>query len=177
MSTSATNKQIPDAAIMDHYNKQAYLGNRYNYILSYTAAGTGEVAQILLQNLAVVGSAFPAQNGAWKALFVDLRSITGLTASDVYTMKTYLNPTVSSVGTAQTPVNLRPASTNTSIATVHSAPSVSANGTLVETLASPALGTQMASNLIILDPGQSLLITLQTAISGVINAQIGWYEL
>jgi hypothetical protein len=171
--TPATNKQIPDHAILDHYNKQTYLGNKYSYTLSISAAGTSEVAEIYLANPAVITSAFPNQ----VALFVDLRRMSGLTASANNVMKMYLNPTISSPGTSRTPQNIRPASPNASIATLQSAPTASANGSLIEALSSPSFSTVLSNDLIILDPGQSILITIQTATSAVVVAELEWYEL
>jgi hypothetical protein len=168
----ATNKQIPDNAILDRFWKQCYLGNQYSYTLSVTAGGTSEVAEIYLANPAAT-NAFPNQT----ALFVFLRQMSGLTAAANNIMRTYLNPTISGAGTTKTAQNMRPGNSNTSIATLQSAPTASANGALIEALAGPAFTTVQAGSLLILDPGQSLLITIQTASSAVVDAQIGWFEL
>lgn len=171
--TPATNKQIPDNSILDHFNKQSYLGNRYSFILALTASGTTEVAQLLLSNPAVSSLAFPNQ----VALFVDLRRMAGMTASANNIMRVYLNPTASDVGAAQVEQNLRPASPNTATGVITSGPTVSANGVLIEALSTLNVSTVQSDNLVILDPGQSMLITIQTASSAVVNAQISWYEL
>lgn len=173
MATPATNRQIPDNAILDHFNKQVYLGNKFKYVLSSTAGGTSETAQLLLTNPAVTTAAFPNQ----VALFVDLRRLTGLTAASTNVMKVYLNPTVTGAGTPVVPLNLRPASSNVAVAALASGPTVSANGSLVEALAAGALASNSSNDLIILDPGKSLLITLQSPTSAVIDAELSWYEL
>lgn len=172
--TPATSRQIPDHAILDHFNKQHYLGNRYSFTQAFTASGTGEVAAIYLLNPAVTTTAFPNQ----VALFLDLRRLTGTVAADNQILRTYLNPTISSAGTAKTPLNMRPASSNTSVATLASAPTASANGTLVEALASGAFGSFQSTELIILDPGQGVLITYQaSASSDVVVPMIAWSEI
>lgn len=175
--TPATNRQLPDNAILDLFNKQTYLGNRYTFVMAFTAAGTTETVSLLLQNPAQTTVAFPSQGGP-SSLFVDLRRMSGITAiTSANIMRTYLNPTVTAVGTAKTPINMRKASPNTSIASLHSGPTISANGTLIEAISSANPETIASGDLIILDPGQSLLITLQTETSAVINAQLSWYEV
>lgn len=172
--TPATNKQVPDNAILDRFNKQIYLGNKYGYILNLTAGGTTEVSEIYLANPVSSSSSFPSGK---VSLFVDLRMLTPLSSAANNIMRVYLNPTVSVAGTTRTPVNMRPASPNVSVATLESAPTTTASGTLVESLASSTVASQTSSNLIILDPGQSMLITLQTTLAAVANLQIGWYEI
>ena len=170
----ATNRQVPDHAILDRYNKQAYLGNRYSFILPVTAGGTTEVAQIILSNPLLATTSFQNQVG----LFVDLRRLVSsnvTAASNV--MRMYLNPTVTSVGTPQTPQNMRPASPNVSASSLHSAPTISANGTLVEALSSGAFGTVQSEAIFIVDPGQTLLITVQTANGGIVVPAISWNEI
>src|ERR1700677_4454759 len=109
-----SNRQLPDHAILDMHGKQAYLGNQYSCFTSLTVGVTTEVGIFLLQNPAVTTSAFPAQ---YTSLFCDLRSLTSLTGAQTAVMKVYLNPSATP-GTPLTPVNSRPASPNTSVATV-----------------------------------------------------------
>lgn len=82
------------------------------------------------------------------------------------------------VGTVQTAVNTRPASGVSSIASLSTRPTASANGTLVQASACiPGIsdGVQMMN---ILDPSKSLLITVQvSANSTVVCPSIGWFEL
>lgn len=175
--TPATNRQIPDSAILDHFNKQVYLGNEYGFVLQLTAASTAEIPYLLLQNPAQPTIAFPKQSGP-SSLFVDLRRLSGVSTLTTFScMRAYLNPTITSVGTVQTPKNFRPASSNTSISSLHSAPTISANGTLMEAISSNAPLTVESYDLIILDPGQTLLITVQTEASTLSHAQIKWYEV
>lgn len=175
MTQPGTNRQIADNAILDHFSKQTYLGNSYKYVLNFTSGATGEVSELLLVNPKVSTSAFPAN---YTSLFVDLRELTGLTTGNTCVIRSYINPTVSSAGTAQTPTNMRPASPNLSIATLTSAPSTSANGTLVDLLSVAPLTTISSQELIILDPGQSLLLTVQTSGSGTSCAVgLGWNEI
>ncbi len=80
-------------------------------------------------------------------------------------------------GTAVTPVNLRPASPTTSIAGLSTVPTVSANGTLLFALAAIPGSADAIAPLVILDPGKSLLVTIQaTATSTVGVPNLGWFE-
>src|ERR1700677_2848860 len=113
----ATNRQIPEKAMMDLFNRQLYLGNSFCLpINTFELTGTGETNLALITN--------PATNtgndrlGLATALFINLRT----TASDVGSgdgtsfFRYYINPTISTTSTPTTPVNCRPASANTSIA-------------------------------------------------------------
>lgn len=175
MTTPATNKQIPDNSILDYYNKQIYLGNGFILPGSVTLSDTSETPLFLVKNLAVSTSAFPVQ----QALFLNMRSFAS--SAQLVTIKTYSAPTISSVSTRATPVNLRPASTTTSVSRcyLNGQFGVSANGTLMSNLG--CAGTNVPSSdgtLIILDPGQNLLIT-GTAGTGntAVTFNVSWYEL
>ena len=97
-------------------------------------------------------------------------------------MRTYAAPTITGSTTANTPVNLRPANANTSIAKVYPNGqfTVSANGTLMSALGLNGTNMPVLDNslLFVVDPGQSLLITLQAASSTttVLN-DLSWFEL
>ncbi len=82
-------------------------------------------------------------------------------------------------GTATTPNNLRPAMTNnSSIASCYSHPIASANGTLIGLQTTVASVESYSRILLVLDPGQTLLITAKTAATGVTCYQeTVWYEL
>ncbi len=125
-------------------------------------------------NPAVSASSFPS---GYQSLFVDLRRLSGVTASATNVMRVYLSPTITSNGTPVVPVNLRPANSSVSIAGLYSSPTISANGTLIETLSAAALTSISSEQLIVLDPGKSLLITLQTTNSAVAVAQLSWAEI
>lgn len=165
-----TNKQVPDHAILDFYNKQTYLGNRFAFPLTFTLSGTSENNAFYLAN--PVTGTFPTQ----ASLFVDMIALTGLTTAATDTLRVYLNPTAVSGGTARTPINLRTGSSTASIATLTSAPTATP-GAAIDLLSSAALSTQYTKQLIIVDPGFSLLITLQGANSDSVRAALGWYEL
>lgn len=166
-----TANQNPENSILDQFNKQTYLGN--SFILAavdISLSTTNEILIALIQNVAP----------NTKSLFMNLRRYTS--SAEQVLMKAYLNPTISTVGAATVPNNLRPANTNASVSTcyVNGNFTVSANGTLYSALGCPADYYVTLDNniLIILDPGQSLLITA-TALTEdtVLNSEISWYEL
>lgn len=173
-STPATNKQIPDNAILDHFNKQRYLGNYFKFSFEYTASGAAETAVLYLANPVVVVAAFPASN---VGLFVDLRRLVGETASAGSVLKVYLGPTISGAGAVKVPLNVRPANLNASVALLESEPTASANGSLIEALSGSAFEAISSSDMLILDAGQSLLVTVTTADAAVVGVELGWFEL
>ena len=174
--TLATNRQIPDHAIFDHYNKQTYLGNRYSYVIATNTPGaTTEVDLLLLKNTAVTTRGFPSGN---VSLFCDLRKATSLTASQSSIFKFYINPTITTAGTAKTPLNLRTGSPNTSIAALSTGPTIAAKGSLVDSINALTFVQAQSDLLVILDPGKTMLVTVQTS-SDTTDIQFGlsWYEL
>lgn len=174
--TPATNRQVPDNAILDAFNKQTYLGNQFAYSLGNTEiTSTSETPLILIENPTVATSSFPS---GYVALFSNIRKLTCITTSQTALFRFYVNPTVTGAGTTQSVINLRPASATTSIATVTLSPSVSSNGTLFDSVASTAFVTSLSSSLAILDPGQNMLVTVQTSSATTfISATLGWWEL
>jgi hypothetical protein len=173
MSQPGTNKQVPDNSILDHFGKQVYLGNYFKFVLDYTSGDPGEGMGLYLSNPAVSASAFPS---GYQSLFVDLRRFSVLTASANTTVRVYLNPTFTS-GTSKTPINMRTGSGTVSIASLKSAPVVSVKGTLVEVLAGAQFTSVSSNGLIVLDPGKSLLVTVQMTSNGNVDLELGWYEL
>lgn len=172
----ATPKQLPDHAILDQFGKQTYLGNAFVVPVGLTIATLSETPLLLLQNPALTGS-----QTVGKALFLNLRRFSS--ASEQVLIKTYFASVVSSIATATVPINLRPANSNASIAQLYPNGqfSVSSNGTLISAVGCAADDYVIQDNLllIILDPGQSVLLTL-TAISNtstLVNADVSWYEL
>lgn len=143
-------KQIPDHSILDVNGKQIYLANGYvASIDSITLATTTETPAMLLTNAAAntVG------------LFSYLAAGASLTSGNSVVFKFYYNPTITSNGTALTPVNLRFASGNLSAMTAFKAPTISANGTYLYSMQAN-FGSGSVSNIIsVLDPGKSLLVT------------------
>lgn len=171
-----TSRQVPDHSIMDFYNKQVYLGNEYVYTqANYESTATVETPLILLSNPAVTATAFP---NSYVSLFCHLRKLSTLTTSQTSIFRFYLNPTVTAAGSAASAFNLRPKSPNTGIAVVTTGPTVSANGSFVFFLASNAFASDTSQSLVVLDPGQSLLVTCQTSSSTTFLAsELGWYEI
>lgn len=165
--------QIPDKSILDAYYRQTYLGNAYIATVASSLSDTSEHGLILIENPAV--SQLPG-----KAIFVNLRRFSS--SAEQVLIKTYINPTVNSTSTAYVPNNLRPASPNTSISATYAAGqfSTSANGTLISAIGCAADDYVVQDNqlLVILDPGQSLLITA-TALADTtsLDADISWYEI
>lgn len=163
--------QISEKSILDQFNKQTYLGNSYSVpVINVNLTTSGETNVVLLEN--------PSTNT--KALFVNLRRYSS--SAEQCLVKVYVNCTVSTTSTATTPVNLRPASANTSSAEVYENGqfTTSANGTSITSLGCPAdyYITLDSTLLIILDPGQNLLITsTATTANTLFNADISWYEL
>lgn len=163
-----TPNQVPDHAILDFFNKQVYLGGNFTYSLDATVAGTSETTVLLLQ--------VPAT--ATKSLFFRGGNFAAETATHSALFKLYVNPTISAAGTAQTPINTRTASSNASVMALTTAPSVSANGNLVGHVMSNAQTQAQFNQLLILDPGQSLLLTVTVSTAAdKIAADVVWYEL
>jgi hypothetical protein len=165
---------------MDYYNKQTYLGNGYVYSLDAAEpATTSEFPVLLLKNPTITAVAFPAQGtNVYPSLFVKFLRILCETASQSVILRVYLNPTVTAVGTVKTPVNLRIASPNTSVSALSINPTVSSNGKLVSVLASSAFTPSSGSELLVLDPGQSLLLTAQASSNTtLLGLDVHWYEM
>lgn len=92
MALAATNKQVPDHAILDHFDKQTYLGNQYSVNRSFTI-GTAETPLILIQNIQSGNSTL------FKALFQNLIKVSENTAAKSVMLNVYLNPTFAGAGT------------------------------------------------------------------------------
>ena len=173
MSTIASNfnfptsKQIPSESIMDINGKQAYLGNQYALpVAGFSITGSSETPVVQIAN--------PASNG--KSLFLSFCSISAI--SYLAQFKFYLGPS-SSAGTAITPVNRRPANGNTSNSVCVTGPTVVTKGTLFMSIECPTADiVTMENNLfLILDPGQTLLVTGTCGGTTVVNMNIGFYEI
>jgi hypothetical protein len=164
--------QISEKSILDFYNRQTYLGNSYCYPLpTTTIATTSETPLLLFINPTYV----PATQIS--AYFTQRKLVTR-TASDTATLNFYFNPTVSVTGTAKLPVNLRIGNSNTALTLVYLSPTVSANGTLVGSLDSSAFSPNQSDKLWILQPNQSLLVTVIVSANNTnVASEISWYEL
>jgi hypothetical protein len=174
--TTITQNQTAEKSILDVFYRQTYLGNSYIVPIASLALGsTSETPLLLIQNPAV-----STASSAQKAIFVSLRRF----ASDdqQVLIKTYVNPTITGTSTATTPVNLRPASANTSLSKCYGNGQFtsSANGTLISSIGCAADDYVVMDNklLVILDPGQSMLLTATALVESTnVNADISWYEL
>jgi hypothetical protein len=169
---AATNKQVPEHSILDHFDKQIYLGNEYVASASFTV-GASEIPLLLVTNVQTGNSS------NFKALFVNMLKVVEKTASQSIILNVYINPTVTGAGTPITPVNLRSSYGVTNVvATIASSPSVSSNGTLVDSISAAALTVGVSTLLKILDQGQSILITgIASAASVSVGTILQWYEL
>lgn len=165
------NIQNAEKSILDVIGfKEAYLGNTFSLISSFTLASSAEVTGLYIIN----------PSTASKGLFFQARKVTG---TDITLSKCYFNPTVSNNGSSANQYNLRPAYTTASIATCYTGPTASNNGTLIDLLYAPANGVSASTGLIvIIDPGNSLLINVSSAnassgshVTAVLEAV--WYEI
>lgn len=175
-NTPATNKQVPDHAILDYYNKQVYLGNQFildTGVVTFT--GTTEVPFIYMANPAVSTAAAPNYvslfNKLQRLFCNDIAGLTGV----VY--KIYINPTGVSGGSAITPYNNRIASTNSSVATILKSPTVVSNGTNIATFTVGYTAPLVDTNMLIIDPGKSILITAKPTATTTGTGLLSWYEI
>ncbi len=122
--------------------------------LSFSATGT---ATLTITNIAT-GPFTPAVDGSAPTSFVF-----AVTAGE---------------GALVTPVNIRSSYGNNSIAIISSTPTVSANGTLVDTITAIAQASATSNLLKILDQGQSLLVTgIASGASASITTILQWFEI
>lgn len=166
----ATNVQIPAESILDTFYKQTYLGNAFIVPVEVSLGDTSETLIALIR--------CPAT--ATKAIFLNLRRFSS--SDQEVLIKTYLKPTISTTSTASVPSNLRPASPSVSQAQLypHGQFTVSSNGTLISGIGCAGDDFVVMDNklLIILDPGQSLVITATAlADTTTLNLDASWYEL
>jgi hypothetical protein len=171
MSLTPNNaQQLPDKSILDYFNRQTYLGNTFSLpINGLVISGTSETPAVLIQN--AQSTTLQGQ----KSIFSNSR---GVAANSPTIFRYYLNPTITDIGTPAFPVNLRPASGTSSISTCSVSPTVSNNGTLVLVVSVNDYSTVLFNSLVVLDPGQSLLTTVQAITTGttIFNENI-FYEL
>lgn len=167
MAIPYTNTQTPDNSILDINGKQTYLGNSFTLAMPGAAlSDTSETPICVVKN--------PTSSG--RSLFLFNRKLSSDNNSAL--IRFYLNPVLNVPGATTTPVNLRPASTNTSMALCYLAATISSNGSLISVLAANQFGLS-SDLLIILDPGKSILVTAQQADSGTSNifTENAWYEI
>lgn len=164
-----TQYQVAEKSILDEYNRQAYLGNQYILGLNNMTAGTSETNLMLVSN----------PSTSTKSIFVNVKRFTSLTATQEAAFRIYFNPTVTAAGTATVPVNNR-TSYGTAImqAVITTVPTTTSNGTFGAILASTGYVPNQSNLLNILDPGQTMLITVQASNTGhTYAAEISWYEI
>lgn len=168
----ATNKQVPEHSILDHFNKQVYLGNQYSVNKSFTI-GASEISLLYLNN---------SQTGSptnQKALFQNILKMAFESASGNLTINAYLDASVTG-GTTVTPINMRPAyGISNIVGTVVSSPTIVSIGTLVDTISGSSAQPVSSSELLkILDNTQNMLITGIASGAGILcNVILQWYEI
>ena len=165
--TSHSN-QFPDDCVKNAFDKQAYLGNSFiASAIQATISSTAEIPIVLLQN--------PANSG--KTLFVTSRRFVPLTNSTIF--RSYVDPVITSIGTALPITNSRPATGFTSVASAYGVPLVTTDGTPASVSAALSYTTVEIDTLIILDPGHSLVITSQMnePSPGSCDVRVHWFEL
>lgn len=156
--------QSAENSILDYFYRQVYLGNGFILANLASLADTNEHNEILISN--------PSTNS--KSLFF---FINRLGASGAVTSRIYYNPTVSANGTPTIPINLRPAYSTLSSALSFTAPTISAVGTNIDTTVCGGAENE-SKKMIIIDPGFSILVTLQATTATItVNQELIWYEI
>lgn len=169
MSIALTPPQVAEKSILDYYNRQTYLGNQFIYSINNTSIGsTSETPILLLSN--------PSTDKV--SLFHGLRKLTSLTAGQSAVFRFYTGATISSAGTPVTPINLKTGSTALSQAAVTVNPTASSFGTFIALLASESFVPNASDLLFIIDPGFSMLVTVQVSLAAtMVASELSWYEL
>lgn len=172
--TPATNRQLPDQAILDSFGKQSYLGNSFIASSTLVSLDPGETPLFSLANPAA--NAHP-QN---VSLFLNVKRLMCgpvSAAIGLCTFKFYYSPTITGAGTLVTPKNMRLANTAASIMSAHYSPSASSNGTFICAMVVES-NVIDSSGIIVLDPGQTLLVTANPAASSTpVGCEFIWWEL
>lgn len=162
-----TQTQLPMDSILDINGKQTYLGN------SFVLPTSGKsIANTVETPICVIQSA----STNTKSLFLFSRNFS--TDNNPMLFRYYLNPTINSPGSATVALNLKTGSTTTSVSICYLAMTITANGTLFETIAGSQYGSR-DDLLVIIDPGKSILLTGQQSGAGttVAIAEHAWYEI
>jgi len=150
---------------------QTYLGNQFVFSVNgINLQSMFEIPIILLVN--------PLKAVASKSLFINIKKLACLTEARTAAFKYYFDPTFESVGRIQHPLNARSNFTTESEAQLSIYPSASLFGQIVTVLSCGPMITNISEVMVILDPGQSQLITAQvSAANTMISCELGWYEL
>ncbi len=114
--------------------------------------------------------------GSGKSLFVFSQKVS--TDLNPLAVRFYKNPTLNTPGSTTTPINLRTGSTTTSISLCYLGATITNNGTLIN-LTRGNIAVSATGLLLILDQGDSILITAQQAAVGTSIAVVenAWYEI
>ncbi len=167
MSAPLTKTQISTDSILDINGRQTYLGNSFILPTPGTSlTDTSEHPMCVIKNAA----------GSGKSLFIFNRVL--VTNNNPVLVRYYLNPTLNVPGSTTAAFNVRTGATTTSITTCYLGATITANGTLFETLPASQYGTQ-AGVLLVIDPGASILLTGQQAGAGttLVVPETAWYEI
>ena len=164
------NIQVAENSILDVIGgRQSYLGNAF--ILPWapvSLSDTNENVIALIRNVST----------NTKSLFVYNRTVFTNNITGVFAF--YRNPTITANGSsALTPQNLRSGyvASNPSIATVYTAPTIGANGQIMESLLGGTTSNS-SSVLYVIDPGDSMLVSckLLTGTSTGVYLDFVWFE-
>lgn len=171
MANSMMQNQTAEKSILDLNGKQTYLGNSFAASTDLVAltAMAGETPLAYLLN--------PSSNGAPTSigLFLNSRKLFCASASAIATFRYYSQPTTISGGSVVTPKNLRPANINASVMSFKKSVSAGGNGSLIYT-ASCLVGA-IDPALMVLDPGQAILVTAAVSTDASVSAELLWYEI
>lgn len=165
--TPLNSKQTPNDSILDINGRQAYLGNTFVLPMpGKSLTDTVETVLALISNPAT----------STKAFFVFSRKVS--TDNNGVTFRTYLDPVINVAGSETVPQNLRPSYGTVSVSDCYLASTVTDEGDLLGAVSAGQQGLDL-STMIILDPGDSLLVTGQQNEAGTTNAflELCWYEL
>lgn len=164
---------VPEKAILDLFGRQTYLGNAFNVSTQANPIGsTSETALALFQN--------PASNTKSMFVFVRRFQLIANAANVNCVFRTYQNPTITSLGTPVTPVNMR---TNPNLPPstirVFSGTTVSSNGTFLSEVTTTSTANPFDSNILsIVDPGGLFYLTaLASNLNANVGFQIVWFEI
>lgn len=149
---------------------QHYYGFGYTYPLT-AVSGTSEVALILLNNTSAGLTS--------KTMYSIYRKALCGTSGQSATLRFYSNPTATVAGTAQTVHCTRVnANSPASIIVVTTGPTITVNGTLVGELICGGNASDAANYEIGIDPGNSLLVTVQVSQTAALaGVDLSWIEM
>jgi hypothetical protein len=175
----ATNKQVPEHAIMDLLGKQPYLGNQFMAGSNSAAlSGTAEVPVLYIACPSAVAQGVGVFQNA-KGIFCSLLRLYCADQSEAtgIVYRIYFAAATISGGTPIVPINMRQANPNASVASVLLSPTVGSKGTFVYSYAVGFESPATARELTIIDPGMNMLITAQPSASSTGIVDLSWYEL